>query len=401
MKKIIYSILFTAMMAACADSDMIEIIESENPIVTDVPTKPGEEKDLKSTLLIYAVASNNLDYYFPADTTEMVRAAYNINLSQNRVLLYSLTRRDAPTLKELRKGDNGEIHFVTIKNYDRSEYSTDPQRISRVIKDVRALGEGQSNGIVFWSHGTGWKPDYSDHAVAYSYGQDTYNGISDYCDIDELAYAIPDNYFDFIWFDCCYMSGIETLYQLRDKASRIVAYPTEIAADGLPYDLCMPYMVGADPNLVAAADQMADYYNSRYTPYTVAVVDTSVLPEIAQWAGKALHGKLPAKTDLLNYSRLSKPFYDFAQLTSLRGDDSPFWDQAGFDKAMKRLVLYKAAYTSDFNGRPIPADKFSGVSSHYLEFTFTKDDEFYRNLDWWKAIVAYSDSASVPPIYND
>lgn len=72
-----------------------------------------------------------------------------------------------------------------------------------------------------------------------------------------LADAIPDGVFDFIWFDACYMSGIETAYELRDKCDTFVAYPTEVYTPGMPYNLTIPYILKETPDLKSAASEFS------------------------------------------------------------------------------------------------------------------------------------------------
>ena len=50
-------------------------------------------------------------------------------------------------------------------------------------------------------------------------------------EIDDLAKGLPDDLFDFILFDACYMASVECTYELRNKAEYILASPTETMAD--------------------------------------------------------------------------------------------------------------------------------------------------------------------------
>ena len=54
-------------------------------------------------------------------------------------------------------------------------------------------------------------------------------------EITELAAALPHNY-EFILFDCCLMGGIEVAYEFKDKCEYMLFSPTEILADGFPYE---------------------------------------------------------------------------------------------------------------------------------------------------------------------
>lgn len=87
------------------------------------------------TLLIYAVASNNLSTYLEKDVQEMIEAAPDVaGLGKDvRVLLYSVASKNATeaTLTELTREGGGSYSFKTIKTYDRNRFSTDPERMRR------------------------------------------------------------------------------------------------------------------------------------------------------------------------------------------------------------------------------------------------------------------------------
>lgn len=365
---------------------------------------PGSSRSATS-ILLYAVASNNLHYDLHDDLSELCEGMNNARPSEADIWIYSLDLKAAPSLKHVVQLCDGSWEATTVKEYTRDEFSTDPARISQVIADYVALSSSDRRGIIFWSHATGWQPDFNDHVVPedpenalpapssisvnYSYGADQYRGATDSCDILELNEAIPADTFDFIWFDCCYMSSIEVLYQLRDKASYIVAYPTEVAAEGMPYDLTIPHLARKDYDLKGAAAAMADYYINRSQVVTIAITDTSRLTEVAQQAEKAVGGSRPSMISLQKYSRSPNgPFYDFGQYTRLWGAERPDagWDEAAFTEALDAAVVYKRASERDFRNQAIDPDNYSGISCHYFYDAETDASEYYKQLDWYKAV---------------
>ncbi|MDE5652726.1 MAG: hypothetical protein K2I48_04550, partial [Muribaculaceae bacterium] len=66
------------------------------------------------------------------------------------------------------------------------------------------------------------------------------------------------------------------------------------------------------------------------------------------------------------------------------------WDQAAFDRAMNRLVIYKASSSKLFTGKEIPSDSFYGISAQYFDlepdFDPEPEDVYYMNLDWYKRV---------------
>lgn len=383
----------------------------DNP---DAPAPDRSEKNYKRTVLLYAVATNNLYGNLLSDQKEILDAASQVDIDNCSLLIYRAIPGEMPQLVELdRRTVNGQTNydFVTVKEYDNGMFSTDPRRIAQVIDDTRKLRQADDYGLILWSHGTGWSysdtnhPEYKNGNLpteAYSFGMDKVDGLTDYINIDELADAIPSGMFDFIWFDACYMSGIETIYQLRDKCDTFVGYPTEVWSDGMPYDQTLPLILTPHPNLIGAADIFAGYYRRKDWAYTIAVVDTHPLERLAQAARRVYAGSsVPHEEDLLKYSRRPcGPFYDFRQFTL--GFIDPEEDSESADarrqaaeefvSILKEATLYSAASQMNFSYpgtgmlRPeytIDPDNYSGISCRWFRNANALiNDSYYSTLDW-------------------
>ena len=389
----------------------------------DEPVDPSdstqrEKMNFKRTVLLYAVASNNLYSSCEDDMLEILKGAESCDLNSCSMLVYMVGYQPEASLMEVVKNKYGEIEYHTIKEYDRNEYSTDPRRLSEVISDVNRLRKSDKYGLILWSHGTGWSDSDIQHpalgegeslpVVSYSFGMDSNGGKSDYMNIDELAKAIPSGMFDFIWFDACYMSGIETVYQLRDKCDTFVGYPTEVWSYGMPYDQTLPLILKAQPNLIAAADVFTDYYKGIDMSWTIAVVRTSGLDRVAETARDVYKEAVgPVEGSLIKYSRSPcGPFYDFGQMTSAfelpQGNNTPH-DKAveEFKDALADVVLYKSSSEYNFNypGYGIIRDEwlidteaFSGLNCRYFHNAddLVADGGYYLTLDWYKDAIAPS-----------
>ena len=375
----------------------------------DEPDQPVGKKN-KQTVLLYAVASNNLYSNLIDDKEEILTAVNGMNLDGLSMLVYEVTRNGDPTLSEVVKGEDGNCEYKVIKTYDKSLYSTDPARITEVINDAVDAREAESYGLILWSHGTGIDPSFSTHGtkssdstVAYlplmhSFGSDNdkdkNSSYYDEIDIDELADAIPDDLFSFIWFDACYMSGIETMYELREKCEYFVGYPTEVFTPGMPYQLTLPYILKEEPDLVGAAKAFFNFYAEYPSPSmqvaTVAVVNMDEIEGVADYCKAAYNNDVVVSANgLLCYTRgRIGPFYDFGQYTESRaaGDESaPSID--AFRSAMGKFVVWSAATPSDFNYRPINKENYSGISCFLYNPSFSTDKmKYYRTLDWYKRV---------------
>ena len=365
---------------------------------------PEAKEEIHTTVLLYAVASNNLYSNLIDDKEEILSAAANMNMKGLKMLVYQVTPSDNPSLLELKAFDDGTYDFVSIREYSKDLYSTDPKRISEVINDVRTAYHSNLYGLVLWSHGTGLDPfnstrasDDTSHPMLHSFGSDKDNEkdsrYADQINIDELADAIPDNLFNFIWFDACYMSGIETIYELRDKCRYFVGYPTEVFTPGMPYDLTLPYFLAEKPDLTGGAEAFFNYYanysSSTMRVATVCVVDMEKVESVADYCRLAYADTpAPSTSNFLKYTRGSiGPFYDFGQYTqAMAANNEAAPSVEDFKKRMNDMIIYSAATDKDFNYNPIDPDKFSGISCHVFVDNGSEKAEFYKTLDWYRRV---------------
>ena len=405
MKKI-YTFILHALATSLVLPCFVSCGENDNPDNPD----PGEKSKRKMTMLVYAIVSN-LGPQFESDKSEMIKGAEDIDLDTHSLFVYQVYRSGQPSLLELKKDRDGNPEFQMVKVYDRDSYSTDPARISEVIDDVVTMNPAEEYGLIFWSHATGWKPNFSTHGdtrsseeIVYlpslaSFGADlNLDGdnptVTDYTDIDELAAAVPDNTFSFIWFDVCYMGGIETAYQFRNKCEYYVGLPTEDPGNGMPYHLTLKYLLRENPDCVEAAKTFFNYYesgmDSDWDLATIGVYHQPDIEPVADYCRAAYAGaETPSSYGLQNYSRLSGfPFYDFGQYTRRIADSNATApDSKAFEEAMSKYVVYKGATKYDFRHQEISQENYSGVScSLFNRDLNNKETEYYKTLDWYTRV---------------
>lgn len=387
------------------------------------PDEPNGPKTVKQMTLIYAINNNNLSADLVANESQMLEAMGNVDPDVYKLLVYKYTG-DGPGLYEVTK-ESGRRTFSLLRRYDKSELSIDPKRVSEVLSDALEEYPGVESNLFFWGHGNGWvNPNKYSNTVISNLAQADGNGIqqsvempelygfggeyvdetkrkTDYVDLDLLAAAIPDRMFDMIWFDCCYMSSIEVAYQFRNKCNTFVAYPTEIMAEGLPYNLVIPKIAGATPDRCAAAKALYDYYTGKQSPepVTVAVMDMGKIEDVATAAGEifSLGSVRPSVTDMQNYSRFySTPYYDFGQYlreyaeanVSVASEEKVEASVKALSDALSGFIIYSAASYGDFNypvAKPILKENFSGISIHPYMGVNSVRENFYRKLDWYSA----------------
>lgn len=354
--------------------------------------EPEQKIEHKRLILLYAVAANNLNSNLRYDLREILSVGGQLDLVRNKVMVYSVVPVGECKLQEMVKTKTGTYEFSTVKEFDPLPLSVEEERIREVIDYVDATYDYPYKGLILWSHATGWEPWFgtfpdSGSGARRSFGVDSYEGVSYRCNINNLANAIPEGIFDFIWFDCCYMANIETAYELRNKTEKIVGYATEIWNDGMPYDATMPYLLRADPDLPGAAFALFAHYDEAGEAVTISITDTSELEGLAR-ASTRIFAEGTAPTSLVgihNYARSPNgPFYDMgALLRSYRGVPEVYVDE--FDKALERAVPYKLASEYDFSGALIRPSQYCGLTMHNFIDNGTASENFYKLLEWYKA----------------
>lgn len=388
-RKSLYMLL-AGLLASCGFDD------PDNP---DIGKEEIDADDVTRTVLVYAVNRSSLKYDFNDDRGEMLRGLENLDLRKHQLLLYYAESDGSCSLyRGVRQLADGSVSLDKIKSFDDSRLSTDPKRIEEVMDYALTVYPNSAYDLVLWGHGMSWFPYFTDHIVydsptQYAYGGE-YNGSgpsqTDWTEIDELANAIPDHRFDTIWFDCCYMSGIEVIYQFRNKCKTFVGYPTEVWQYGLPYDLVLPYLMSDAHDVVGAAAEFYRYYSVTADPVTVAVCDMAAVENVAEASSHIMAAgqRRPSRQTLLNYSRTSgAPFYDFRQLmteTAIANDREDL--AAVFRGSLEAMVLYHAESDRNFNKRPWDTSKISGVSVHLYTGADTSAEAYYRTLDWFRRV---------------
>lgn len=357
-----------------------------------------DPENVSRVVVVYAVNRSSLVYDFDDDSEEMLRAMSAVDTDSNQLLVYKTDSATETGLYRVVKDAAEGCRFEIVRSYRRDVTSTHPDRMREVLDDALGLFPNAAYDLIFWGHGTSWRPYFSDHAVVeppvlYGYGGEysqTGGSQTDWTDLDELAGAVPDGRFETIWFDCCYMTGIEVVYQFRDKCSTFVGYPSEVWDKGMQYDEVLPYLFAESPDITGAAKTFYGFYAERNQPVTVAVIDMAGIEDLADVAASVISsGNLrPLTTGLLDYSRTkSSPFYDFQQffrlVAELNGAPELADDLA---EAVAKTVVYHAASDKDFNGRPWDSSSVSGLSTHFYRGTDTRDESYYRTLDWYKRV---------------
>ena len=359
------------------------------------------------TVLLYLAGDNNLNRYAYTNINSLCEGMKGVS---GQVVVYLDPAGSVPCLMVVQGGSNPTID--TLEFYEEED-SADPATLQRVIAETKRRFPSDSYGLILWSHGQGWHPMPSNFSGAMSFrrvgtpyiltkwfGQDETlpeGGGDSYMEVEELMEGITGHW-DFIMFDACFMASVEVLYELRDKADYFVASPAEIITDGFPYADAARYFWGGENDLKQVCRAYYNYYANHqgveaFRSATLSLVKASELGALAQAAHEAvgMAGE-EGVGDVWRYPLIGSPlpdvFYDLGDYVNVMGTEE---GKAAFREQLARTVVYKVA-TDEFgdeNRRPIPTDRYSGLSCYIPQSRWPAMNEYYSTLGWAQTVYGY------------
>ncbi len=355
-------------------------------ILFTVSCKKNEEVDPVQlrTILVYMGGDNNL-YNETFEKVEAIRKGYVQGMG--RLLIYQDAAGMNPRLIEITTDSNDKGVVKELKQYAQ-ENSASATVFKRVLEEVKGIAPSSSYGLILFSHASGWLPQRT-LVKPYSVAQDEGSDL----EIRDFAEAIPDQFFDFMIFEACFMTGIEVAYELKDKTKIIMASSAEILSPGFTplYPQILPTLFKPDFDLELFAQDYYQLYNDPDLPEnnrsaTISIIKTEGLAPLAahikQYTNKALPDE--AMQDIQHYDRYAthRLFFDFEdyyrQILSPEGLDQ-------FAHLLNETVVFKKA-TSSFliKERGFLIKHFSGLTSYIPQQAFAYLNDEYLELKWVK-----------------
>lgn len=351
------------------------------------------------TLLIYMAANNNLAGNAISNIEDLDNGYLPKKNDKNVLLVYRDIGGQNPELIRVYKDNYGKPETEIIESYEPHN-SASPEVIHRILNRSYVLFPSKINGLILWSHATGWLPEgfYGSNLLeadpymhlVKSFGSD--NSDPEETNIDELKDLLPIRY-DYIIFDCCFMGGIETAYELRNCADYIIAAPTEILAMGFPYGrIISPLFMNYGEN---ALKTICGYFFSQYSSQegimqsaTISMYRTEGLERLASMTKEIIDGNRE-KIQGMDISRM-QPYF--------RMNDHWFYDLGCFMRELctpvefneyrnllNEVVVYKEATPMFLNSIVLDPDNVFGISTYLPAHGNKELDIFYSRLDWNKA----------------
>lgn len=383
--------LFLAPFLAGCDSDSPELI----PVV-DPSSQTPEEVD--RAVFVYLLSDNSLgrDDFDRGNLADMIEAAKAGRLGNNRLIVYHDDYyADCPVLKEVTP-----LGLKILKYYDNSEASVSPGRMEQAIADFKSYAPARRYGLVLWSHASGWLQtgiaEPQTGATPLSFGDDKGKQMN----VTTLARILDGKGFDYIYFDCCHMASVESLYELRDVTHKFVGSCAELPAAGMPYYETLPSLMPYDADLEGAAAATFATYDAMEgmaRTLTISVINADGLEYLAQ-ATKAIYSLHPQLPDNYTGQPFERPkyggvpcyMYDLEHYVTALYSASPNSEMrrayAEWLLALDECVTYQAATPWVFN--TIKIDSHCGLSTYILRSETDAATHGYRQLSWYTDVAS-------------
>ncbi|MCL2727593.1 MAG: clostripain-related cysteine peptidase [Bacteroidales bacterium] len=371
----------------------------------EIPT-PETEK----SVLLYFAANNDISHYLLANIESLKKGYLPSN---GNIIIYLDAPNAAPKLFRLAKNKaTNTIEEVLIEQYAQDERATDPAVLTRTLLRLQERFPAKEYGLIMSSHATGWLPkgalsssdlrskslfappmhiSNDDLPITKTFGE---YASDPGMDLTDLANAIPYR-LSFILFDACFMGGIETAFALRNVTDYLIASPTEILAQGFPFDKIMQPIFSPKSDLKQVCNAFYNFYkdhpSENLQSATIALYHTESLDELANNL-KTIYNTYRA--DLIHFSPNSIQHYANASLfydldEFIMQLTSPI-EYASFKTAINKVVVHKQA-TNSFLSRVVsnayvPIRHFGGISTYIPIDTQPLLRAAYRETEWNRAV---------------
>ena len=309
------------------------------------------------TVIFFFPYSADMTSYFKRNISDIEAAVLNGAFAHERLVVCISSSMDRADVIELH--DNKRD---TLFHYDNPDFTTSAG-ISQMLSDIIETAPADNYSLVAGGHGTAWVPaDVKNLSKSFG-GYKTKTGIENIADAIQNA-GLKMQY---ILFDGCFMSSVETVYALRNAADCIIGCPTEIMIKGIPYQNCAKFLDGGVLDYDGFCRAFCEFYENYDTPCgTIAVTDCSALDSLAQLMveiNNANDFDASILDDVQRYDGYKLPvFYDLGDYVAHLCKDEGLLDK--FNAQLSKTVPYKAhteCFYSEQSGK-IKINAYSGLS---------------------------------------
>ena len=362
---------------------------------SDEPSAPSVEPAHR-TILIYMSANNTLGSQYYCDEADIIEIKQAVREGaigdNNRLIIFHGAPDNTQTLYEV--DDKG--NFNTIKVYPGDDFDTSADFMLQVFNDAKNHAPADDYGLILWSHGLGWTQNgLNDNGPTLSpktWGEDRGRQMN----ITTLARVLQASPWSWIYFDCCFMGSVEVVYQLAPYTDFIVASPSEIPLDGMPYDKNLALFFKPQADLVGAAKNTFEYYDNQFgsnRTATISVINTSYMRQLADVTIPIY--KASTKVYAGDFSNMpleitaTPKFYDMGVYVSglCQANHLPEEMYAQWLDIYEKAVVYHAGTPKLWNSLDIT--RFTGLSTYIPASASSTDYRNYQSLKWYEDVAHY------------
>lgn len=412
--------------AACDKTEPVDPVDPDKPVVPPTETQ--------QTIMVY-LSGQSLARYFTQNVNEIASAVAGSD-GHSRVLIFSEPRSGAVLIECKYRGKGQKAQLDTLHRYTQEEFSSSIQRndIAKILNQMAIIAPAGRYGLIIGSHGGGWLPaeyrlldDFGgktpfslhprreeDPLLHKQAGSDATRWFGEengqVGEIEEWAAGIQaaTPRFGYVIFDACFMSNIETLYELRNIAPYIVASPCEIMGRGVPYDLCLPALLSdtSTQSEASAMEPLMEFCRAFYNFYNttvetrqsgcLAITCTAEIDKLAA-AAKAFNATVTAEPDPMKlqiYEGLHQGttrcplFFDLRQYIEEAECSDENVRRAALEQLDRTIPeesrLHTPQFYTGYDGDMHDIDYYSGVTTS-TPTAITAYAEALRQTAWWKA----------------
>lgn len=341
------------------------------------------QKEITKTVIMYLPWSGNDIYPYLLKNIRDMESAINGSpgtMADKRLFVF-VSESDVQSYLIEVKLNQGKCFRDTLKEYRLPRLNTSAG-IASILTDIKAKSPTAHYTMLIGSHGMGWLPvgTYVSSRTARmkavsaqeGWQQTRFFGHSadeDFqTDIGTLAEAIgkASLHMDYILFDDCYMSNIETAYDLRHVTDYLVASTSEVMIQGIPYSKVGIHLLNGD--LGNVCNGFLNFYSNYTTPCgTLAATDCRQLEQMAATM-KEINSRFVFDTTELSGLQIldgfSRPmFYDFGDYVDHLCKNADLLSL--FREQLNALVVHKVntpTFYSALNHRQTDIKTFSGLT---------------------------------------
>ena len=363
-------------------------------------------------------------------------------LNNSRVLVFLSKKYNQSTLYDLQyDATTKSVNRVSLKEYEGTSYAT-AEGFADILNEVKTQASALNYALIVGVHGCGWTyaedwgnyPYYARPAIGSNSGSDnsgssysaagysaasstpaSFSGIQfgnnpdapltrffgsvslkeSATDISTLAEGIKQSglKMQYILFDACYMSNVETAYELKDVTNYMIASGSEIMAAGLPYRSMWSYLNSPTPNYSGIVSTSVNFYkNNSSAPFcNLAAIDCRQVEKLASVMKDInAENQLQASVNLDSIQHLDgfRPnlFYDLETYVDSLRPSGYLLDQF---KSQLKLTIKASDHTDEAYTCIYSSDSFK--IKNYCGITISDPSQHSvaikgrEKTGWWKA----------------